>query len=1438
MKKVFTIYILVIHFIFCLAACQITMAQTQVSPKYSVDREVKSLIAKGDTLIVAGTFSNVGIFTGGGALFKDTSDKPNANFPKIVGAIFCSTSDGNGGFYIYGNYRRESEAANAVSYRIEHVLSNNTFQPSFTIEVNSVSRLSTIVYDNGVLYLGGENVAQIGGQNAGNLSALNVNTQLLLSWIPAVNAKVNGIFISQNRLFVTGSFTVIGGQNRNGLAAVEINTGVIKPWNPSLGSGFSDIKFYNNKIIVGGGFSDPAFNNHACAIVDSVTGASVQYIFNSSNLYFAAGVTRMALRGDTLYSFSRGTFDTRVTAINLANGNTVIWKKFFNQTADATSIAIIDTSLYIVGTSFTNIYKTNLSNTNPSDIERSIKGAVRLSLRTGSLTNWFPDPVGLVVRDVNTMSIANKNIFIGGSFSHVNGLQRNGIMMLNTVTDEVLPFKIDFDYFSRDVNAIKLIDSTLYMVGNFSNINGQSYLASVLACNVRTGALLPWHPVKLGNAWVIEANSKYVFLGGSLTEPAGGSNRVNLFAIDRQTGALASWAPNPNNFVSTSSLHISKNRLYVGGSFNNISGQPRNHIASYDTASLNLTAWQPPLNSFLNITSINSSDTSIWIGTNSTPLFAGINPQTGVITNNPAGNLPVVGQVNSLLIKGRYVIAGGNFKINNNNVCNNIAMYDFNSNTLIPNNVFCQNFTNNGEPINSLAISGSDLFLGGNFTTLNSKSNATYLERIRYPIGFFDATVDSGYTYYPKQGGNGKEVTINFYGLSLTNGVQLRFRLAGSTDIVVPDSSISFPRPNEMTARVNFTGATLGDYDVIIKKPNGLETIFIKGFKVVSFIASKPTVQILGAPLIRTGLKSLFVLQVGGGSNCDVKGVSVLLLANGVDSLSFVSQIVNLNGNIINNPFYAKLDSSNGYTNGTRGYWLVIPRINAGETKNILFNIDCLQSQDFFLESVVGHFLPEDERRMSGGECLSSAMSFAANLISNLTPIESCALNVANTSNSAISIYLSSNTTPNAALDLGGNLVSTFVSCAQVFVPTLNALGILSKLFQGFGIGTGLNSLIADCSDIPNDKDKHRGKSQTSIDPNDKIGIGINSKHYTTGKKPLSYSIRFENLSSAGLPAQAVRIVDTLDKTKLDLSTFQPQFFKFGSNVVMFNPAKANNPYYVDLRPSKNLIVKVETSLNQTTGLFTAIFSSLNPLTLQPTTNPLEGFLPPNVNSPEGEGSIYFTINAFQSLSNNTTINNKALIYFDSNLPIATPIWSNALDKLAPKSKVNILPEVVSDPSIKLSWQGVDGESGIEKYNIYYAVNGGLYNVLLSNTNLTSTTFIGKEDSSYTFYSEAVDSVGNKETKNIFDAKTTISSDEVRIYPNPNNGSFIVQSKLAIKISGFTLYDMQGRQVDIKYTGSDNRFQLSVNNIAPLGMYILKIQTQDKVIGKKVFISR
>lgn len=133
-----------------------------------------------------------------------------------------------------------------------------------------------------------------------------------------------------------------------------------------------------------------------------------------------------------------------------------------------------------------------------------------------------------------------------------------------------------------------------------------------------------------------------------------------------------------------------------------------------------------------------------------------------------------------------------------------------------------------------------------------------------------------------------------------------------------------------------------------------------------------------------------------------------------------------------------------------------------------------------------------------------------------------------------------------------------------------------------------------------------------SFDPNEKTvqPSGVGSNHFITANDELDYIISFQNTGTD--TAFLVKIIDTLDAAKLDVTTIQP--------------GPASSPYTFTLDGP---------------GVAKFTFNNI--------------FLPDsNVNDAESHGFVKFKIRQKPGNTEGTVINNDARIYFDYNSPVIT----------------------------------------------------------------------------------------------------------------------------------------------------------------------------------------
>jgi len=277
-----------------------------------------------------------------------------------------------------------------------------------------------------------------------------------------------------------------------------------------------------------------------------------------------------------------------------------------------------------------------------------------------------------------------------------------------------------------------------------------------------------------------------------------------------------------------------------------------------------------------------------------------------------------------------------------------------------------------------------------------------------------------------------------------------------------------------------------------------------------------------------------------------------------------------------------------------------------------------------------------------------------------------------------------------------------------------------------------------------------------SGDPNNKTGLtGNGENHFITGSETLPYLIHFENKAQATAPAQEIFITDFLDPARLDLATFSLGTVSFGTHSVTAPPGRSTwttyESYAVNGNSADDIIVKIECAVvsnpaGPNYGRLTWALRSLDPATGLLPSDPLRGFLPPNVTPPQGEGSVTYSVKPKPSLVTDDVIGANASIIFDLNPPILTPIWFNIIDKTAPQSSVTALAPLQGATSFTVNWSGTDTVAGVASYDVFVSDNNGPFNPWLTGTTATSGTYSGLPGHTYRFYSIAKDLVGHVES--------------------------------------------------------------------------------------------
>ncbi|NQU84507.1 MAG: T9SS type A sorting domain-containing protein, partial [Mariniphaga sp.] len=413
------------------------------------------------------------------------------------------------------------------------------------------------------------------------------------------------------------------------------------------------------------------------------------------------------------------------------------------------------------------------------------------------------------------------------------------------------------------------------------------------------------------------------------------------------------------------------------------------------------------------------------------------------------------------------------------------------------------------------------------------------------------------------------------------------------------------------------------------------------------------------------------------------------------------------------------------------------------------------------------------------------------------------------------------------------------IECAMAHYPKVWIGKIAGITFSNLAYHMTAES----CSDAKIKKHNEMRKV-TSFDPNEKDGpTGYGESNYIGSTDFLDYTIYFENKSSATAPAHTIIVSDTLDTDIFDLSKTEINSVTIGDTTFYALPGSTEFLKSASLE-HLGVDARITVSSNENTGSLNCIIRSFDPDTDEEIEDPFVGVLPPNVTSPEGEGSVSFRLFLKEEPQHNQVIKNKAIIYFDGNEPIITNEYINTFDLQAPVTEVE---SYTVDGTITLNLSGTDSGSGIDYYEIWMAKGDegfDLWKISKENT----VEFRSTETDNYKFYSVGVDNLGNTEAApEIADIDVYATSveifvitEKVKYYPNPASKKINIEIDLD-----------EAREIDIYITNLNGQNIKCLSNLLlpqgkttlkenlegiPNGMYLLNIQIENQIFGDQIII--
>jgi trimeric autotransporter adhesin len=622
---------------------------------WRTDGPVYAIAVNSNTVYVGGLFSYVGPNTGGAGVVDTANAAAKPGFPLVSGSVYSAAPDGNGGWYIGGNFWA---VGGIVRSNLAHILSNNAVDPAWNPTLNGSNVV--IAVSGSTVYIGGA-FTRVGAATRNRIAALDATTGQPTAWNPNASAVVNAIVPVGSLLYVGGSFTTIGSQSRSRIAALDAATGLATTWNPGASAGtVSTIAISETNVYVGGTFTTAGGKpRQRMAKLSTGSDSALNWIADANG-----AVSALAVFGSTVYAGGQFTSigsDSRnwLAALDADSALATAWNPA--PSASINTLLLSGTNL-LVGGGF------NTIDSQP----RTLLAA--FDTTTGTLSAWNPALSGLLAGSapqVYAVAAAGSEVLAGGTVSSVGGVTRNNLAAFDTTTGRATAWDPNAGGL---VSAMAIGPNSVYVGGTFTNIGGilRRRLAAVNATN---GLVQAFDPNVLGRSTVgvfalVTDSANRLYVGGNFTNIA--ATPRGSIAIFNSSGGLVALDPNAQGATPTTAsasvnaLLLAGNTLYAGGDFVNIGGQPRARIAALDTATGAATAWNPAASNA--VTALVLSGTNLYVGGSFTNIggqlrsrLAAISVNTGLATTwNPNAGVTTP-QIRALATAGRSIYVGGQF---------------------------------------------------------------------------------------------------------------------------------------------------------------------------------------------------------------------------------------------------------------------------------------------------------------------------------------------------------------------------------------------------------------------------------------------------------------------------------------------------------------------------------------------------------------------------------------------------------------------------------------------------------------------------------------------------------------------------------------------------------------------------------------------------------
>jgi len=180
---------------------------------------------------------------------------------------------------------------------------------------------------------------------------------------------------------------------------------------------------------------------------------------------------------------------------------------------------------------------------------------------------WAQDTIGSTVYAVGDFDNAREPLAAPGTALTA----RSNVLAYDIESGALLPFAPQVNGVVKAV-AASPDGSRIYIGGSFTSVNGQARW-NIAALDAATGQLVPGFSPAIGGTGVyaLVAEGSMVYAGGLFTQ-ANGTARKNLAAFNAGNGAVMPWAPQTNLQIDAMVADPGGEKVIAGGRFSEVNG--------------------------------------------------------------------------------------------------------------------------------------------------------------------------------------------------------------------------------------------------------------------------------------------------------------------------------------------------------------------------------------------------------------------------------------------------------------------------------------------------------------------------------------------------------------------------------------------------------------------------------------------------------------------------------------------------------------------------------------------------------------------------------------------------------------------------------------------------------------------------------------------------